>query len=412
MLSYYRINDDFSNFYGKSIIIYGLDKGILIQKKLEEYNIEVNYFAVDIESNYQLVGNKINNIPIINLDELVLKCKSNEKCEVIIGFSDFLEQEKVNKLRAIGINNIIYMFSEFCALLSRIDIHKNIFNDRKLYLKKIIAEWNINNSLVEKDIFDKFTKERKDEEIIINYSPGKTGNHTITATLDKYNRKYINLWHTLKWVDNDVISELKKRTKKIIIGIRDPIAQNVSWIFQVINEVMDIAPYEEDDKDVQKLFDKYIVNNILMPNLKTNANSIYELIYYKMKKSNHLIQNWFEEEIIGCLNIDIFANKVDREAAYNIIRVGDMEIFIYKLERINEIEEELSKFCSINDLKLEKGNEGKNKWYSESYKEFIKKVRMPKEYFSKSYESKYVNFFYSDEEINKFKQKWESNIFN
>lgn len=55
-------------------------------------------------------------------------------------------------------------------------------------------------------------------------------------------------------------------------------------------------------------------------------------------------------------------------------------------------------------------NEARNKYYHRYYIEAQEQLEFSKEYFDWSFNGKVLNHFYSKEDIEKFREKWESHI--
>ena len=82
---------------------------------------------------------------------------------------------------------------------------------------------------------------------------------------------------------------------------------------------------------------------------------------------------------------------------------------ILKLERFdNCLQEAIARFLSINRFKIRNDNISSKKYYSEAYSQFKEAINFPKEYLDKIHENRRVKHFYSKEEIEKFKLKWQT----
>ena len=69
----------------------------------------------------------------------------------------------------------------------------------------------------------------------------------------------------------------------------------------------------------------------------------------------------------------------------------------------------LGNFLNIGKLELVSSNVGTDKWYSEMYKRFKRNFKPTEEYLNIMYDSKYIKHFYTDKEIESFKNKWLGN---
>lgn len=100
----------------------------------------------------------------------------------------------------------------------------------------------------------------------------------------------------------------------------------------------------------------------------------------------------------------------DKEKGYTIIKEGNIEVFVYQLEKLNDVFLELSDWVGVPFEKMVNANKAEDKWVGESYKQACKEIEITQEYFDRCYNEPYVKHFYSDEDIEKFKERWRSHI--
>lgn len=86
-------------------------------------------------------------------------------------------------------------------------------------------------------------------------------------------------------------------------------------------------------------------------------------------------------------------------------------MLLLKLEKLNDLEHIIGDFVGIENFQLTKSNETQLKESGLAYKEFLRDVRLPREFFEYYYcDNPYMDHFYSLEEKVKFKAKWEDHI--
>ncbi len=101
----------------------------------------------------------------------------------------------------------------------------------------------------------------------------------------------------------------------------------------------------------------------------------------------------------------------DKESGYSIIKSGNIEVFVYQLEKLNNIIPQLSEWVGSNPFdQLVNDNIGEAKWTGESYKQAQKELVISQEYFDACFNAPYVKHFYSNEDIEKFKDRWRPHI--
>jgi len=112
--------------------------------------------------------------------------------------------------------------------------------------------------------------------------------------------------------------------------------------------------------------------------------------------------NWFDEEFLPFTGVDVFASPFPHERGWQII---DGRILILKAETSPETKEEgLSEFLR-RPVKLPVVNVGLEKKYSDDYVR-LQANRIPNDYLTSMYNSKYVKHFYTKAEIEAFRDRW------
>lgn len=406
-LSFFKIKD-FNELNKSKVIIFGASKGgqtvnnMLLKNNVEEKNI---LFFCDNNSNLWGKNEENGKKKIISPIELKEYCEWHKK--VIIIIATVVKQfyvEILNQLKELNIENTIILNNELIILEKTLFGIQNLEELQELEIcKKVLSQetsaafrYKFYNELLKKSL-------TKNNQFLFIFLPPKTGSTTIcTSLLFRYS---YNILHTSFWMSQEDKMNYKKWNKKMIIGVREAISENISLIYQLREA------YEGDLFwkwiNPQKLFDYYIVDSILNPVARRNEKryGFEEELGYPM-----LIQSWFEDELETGLNINIFDYPFDKEAGYQIIKVDECEILLYCLESMNSLEKVFGEFVGIENFKFIKANEGKFKWYNDSYQNFKRCVTMPQEYIDISYNSKYMKHFYTEEKILEFREKWEKHV--
>ncbi|MGD1911142.1 MAG: putative capsular polysaccharide synthesis family protein [Rivularia sp. (in: cyanobacteria)] len=249
---------------------------------------------------------------------------------------------------------------------------------------------------------------------IIVYQMPKTGSASIAASLKKIG--FHNVFHIHKLDPNDnypfkysqKLSALlnhkvnNTNTKfKVITCVRDPIARNVSDLFQIL-------------KMGQKFHCNGLVYPLTFPSsekfLKQNMelDEIREL-FLKNYPYHDLPLSWLDEHINKNLGIDLFSYNFPKDKGYLRIYKDNIELLVLKLESSDAIkEEQISEFVGNNRFKLIKTNVTSDDTYDYSrlYNEFKKNLHIPLDYLEKMYSSKFVNHFYSEQEVEFMRSYW------
>jgi hypothetical protein len=192
------------------------------------------------------------------------------------------------------------------------------------------------------------------------------------------------------------IEEIKgQKSIKIITGVREPIARNISWFFQIIDCAC-VFP---------EFFIKYEKGLITMDDIIKkfwSQNFVYGKQY-----------DWFEEELEAVFGIDIASIDFPKEKGYAIANFPDrnIELLVLKLEKLDScLKEALETFLEVENLNCERLDRAdfldENDYLI--YENLRKSLTFSDEYLEEIYDQPLVRHFYTDEEINKFKLKWSS----
>lgn len=174
--------------------------------------------------------------------------------------------------------------------------------------------------------------------------------------------------------------------KKIITMVRDPIAVNLSTVFQWIG---------------RGNADKYFSDQ-----LRKGATFSEAVVELMLRIKNRLF-DWFNEELKEMYGIDVFDYPFDREKGYVIISENTVEILLLKTEKLSQMAGVIGNFIDNDQFELFNENVGNEKEYSHIYKRMKEKLELPKDYIEYYYKNNlYMDHFYTKEEQNKFLLKW------
>ena len=257
------------------------------------------------------------------------------------------------------------------------------------YRKKKLVEHEINrlcndDALRQKeDAFKYFSfLPLHEDEIIIVYQKGKVASSSVYYSIKKYNRNVLHS-HTLAEIgntDEDLSKLLNLKSGKIITLVRDPVARRISEMWQNISN-----------------WPRYSV--------KVDFNEIEQ--YYFKKGFEKGDMEWFDEQIKRFFKINIFDYPFDIESGYSIVKQGNIEILLIKMEKLSELEDVRGEFLGIKDFKLQKNNIGEEKPYRFALQEYKKSFSLSQEELENIYyKFVYTRYFYSEEERRDFYNKW------
>ena len=81
-------------------------------------------------------------------------------------------------------------------------------------------------------------------------------------------------------------------------------------------------------------------------------------------------------------------------------------MIILRLENLNEQKGILGDFLGIDDFQLMNENIASEKWYNPIYKRFKEVYKPTKQELEAIYNSRFMKYFYSPEQIRVFTEKW------
>jgi hypothetical protein len=169
---------------------------------------------------------------------------------------------------------------------------------------------------------------------------------------------------------------------KIISPVRDPISRNVSSFFQDYSDYSK-KEFERLNLDTEKMIDDFI-----------------------NQYQHDVPLTWFDDNIKKYFSIDIYETPFP-EQGVAVYRSHNVSLLVFRIDLDDSLKEKaIREFLSFDSFRLQNKNVSSNKEYYEVYKNFIKTIKLPDEYLSKMKRSKYFNYFYTPDEIEKIICRW------
>ncbi len=424
---------DIRTLQGKQVIIFGTNNiSIELYGIFKFYSIKVlGYALLNKPSKMMIIKNKCKGLTYFEFSKL--QKISRQYSNVIIqslGY-DGGEKEIIKEIAATVNCEVSHL--DYGAILnsfSHLVAFDALKNPIKLHYK--MMRWE-QSCFSRNTVFWRNFKRSNSKNVVLVCSPPKTADFTVNYTIDYVNSlfgndldtkkiNYINLSHQSRMIDKKEC-EKKFGTLKIITGIREPISQNFSRMFQDISSGIGInnwvlgdlavlkygerrkklkeyeALFSESGDDVQKLWESYIERYIY------NEHNVHKLT--NQAKTVQGFIGEFKDYVV-----DILVYPFDKAQGYTIIKEGNTEIFVYQLEKLNAIVPQLSEWMGIPFAELVNGNIGEDSWTGDTYKQALKEIELTQEYFDRCYDEPYVKHFYSETDIEKFKERWRPHIRN
>lgn len=410
--------NDLEVFRGKKVVIYGFNSNTqYLVKVLNMKKIPViGYFTENQLNRNQKMKVKIKTgLSYVNIERL------SRKKDIVVQIESINVRETTSQKDAL--EKLGFTTTEIPASLLLL----SFYGEYQLkYLKKSIIFRTLSSYIyllsyiyMPKNTPKKWASFKKgnNNSPVIICSPRKTADLALDTTFKINNVEFFNLWHKTR-VLNRKKDERSFGTLKVLLGVREPISQNMSLLYQNIGgSAVRNIPYLElfgskrSKKDVLNKYRSLKTCNACNVQDLWNIYSDFYLEMEKRKKYN--FTNGFIQLSINQYKfhlLDPLAYSFDQDKGYTIIKDGNTEVFIYQLEKLNNLVPELSEWVGVPLIKLEKGNVGEEKWVGESYKQAQSHLKITQEYFDKCYDEPYVKHFYSEADIEKFKDRWQSHI--
>jgi hypothetical protein len=204
------------------------------------------------------------------------------------------------------------------------------------------------------------------------------------------------------WLNQFLSIEIGKKTNnrkwKVITLTRDPVARNVSSFFENLEvRVIDSNPTFEIGSDYYDI----------VPTIVTldDIQVLIDLFFEKFRHDSPL--EFFDRELKEAFGIDVYASIFPKSKGYNIYRNSRADVLLIRLEDLNKCAgEAFGELLDIDNFIIRSENVGARKVYAPLYKKFLQTIIWPKSYFDKFYGSKFMNHFYTENEIRGFRENW------
>lgn len=185
-----------------------------------------------------------------------------------------------------------------------------------------------------------------------------------------------------------------RRNWRVVTLVRDPIARNVSSFFQVLQTELGYD-YEARARELWP--------DELMEELRS--------LFWNAWPFHDRPLTYFDEELRSVFGVDVYATPFPTEQGYQVLRGGEVDVLLLKLERLTEnARVAFHEFLGLDDFQVEAANTGEAKPYAETYRQFLSELRVPADYLDRMYGSRYATHFYSPAELASFRRRWGSAI--
>lgn len=414
------ICDHFSCISESDIVIYGTGFwGIQVYQIL--CNLKANILGI---CNTEKVNTVFDHFPVLSIRDI--KEKYDRRTVLIIITSIDYYGEMLRNCESQGFlhANVCSVYAFYQSLFIHFDhsgIPKNLRSE--IMYNLILGEKRIEYQM--KLYALDMLVEAAGESSVFVYQPGKVGSQSVWKSIDDYSIQIHSLVIPFGFPEfprkqlRYYLDKIRSKKVKIITGVREPISRDLAAMFQ--NSDIGLWPYHQFNSNIFWLYGDFLGNRDRklkyseirkrIPRWRKNLeNSFFDLSEVIMKYKLDEF-SWFLYEINRVFDIDVYQEPFDKENGYGVIRKENVEVLIYKLEALNNLEGIIGDFLGQKEFRLKKVNLSGEKIYSATYHSLKKVIRISNKYFNYYYDNNLsYSHFYTEDEINNYKRMWKEHI--
>ena len=175
---------------------------------------------------------------------------------------------------------------------------------------------------------------------------------------------------------------------KIITLVRDPVARDISDLFQNPFHFLGLSGLKGD------LFIAGAISELQTSLASFNEDTDYTVC-------------WFDWELKEMFGVDVYNLPFDPAQGYAIYPTEHADILLLRLEDLSRCASRaFREFLGIKDIKLLIVNEGLSRQLKNEYQQLLGVIVFPQEVLDRVYDSRYSRHFYTETEITGFKKRW------
>lgn len=190
---------------------------------------------------------------------------------------------------------------------------------------------------------------------------------------------------------SDAIAQKRKQRDWYIVStVREPVGRNLS------NFILDIERFHIHD-----FFRRYEQGQI----------SIEETLQVFFREFNHDAHtDWIRDELNANFDLDIYSEPFDPSQGYQILHHGNVHVLILQIERFNDVfRKALEDFFGRPAPQAPRHTHisSEDARAGSAYRAMLERIRLPQSYIDRLYDSQYMRHFYTPDQIEDFRRKWQ-----
>ena len=178
---------------------------------------------------------------------------------------------------------------------------------------------------------------------------------------------------------------LGRSPREVVTIVRDPVARNVSAVFQV--------------NPAYRIFDEAMLE-------RRDPEEMTEAFLDRFHEHDGPL-TWYADEFRTAVGVDVFAAPPPRAGRPSILETGGARVLVMRLEDLDATGgAAIGEFLGLGPLALVTSNRSDGKFYGPAYRHYVDSLALPTEYLDRMYASRFARHFYSAAEIERFRSRW------
>lgn len=382
---YKLLNNWYTIFKEKRFVVWGAgEKGKELGKSVHMHTEKVTFVDMDQAKWGYCCG-----IMVHSPEELL---DYKEEYAIVLSTNDLKIQGNIlDQINQMGLQTVdIYTWYAMWSVLFFMNSDSSLSADFKEHVEKKSELMEIQHR---QKMLEKIMIAQTVNKTVFIYQSKKVGSTAVALSSETvgifgfhvHNFKFLG---SKKWFIREMIKNI---SGKVISIVREPISRQISLLWQY---------WGTTDKDYF-----YLVRENL------NALEKIENRFYAVPNGEDEFE-WYLEEFMDILDINVYEYPFDREKGYSIIEKNGITLLLLKMEKLNDLEHVIGNFLGADSFKLVKANIAGRKKYKYAYENYLENVKIPAQFFKYYYcGNEYMDHFYSEEEKKIFYQKWKDHIY-
>ncbi len=221
------------------------------------------------------------------------------------------------------------------------------------------------------------------------FQMGRVGSHSISRSLEKcYPGKVLHL-HWLTDISlaypqclipySKILVHDRPHPLKVISASREIVSRVLSGIFQYLDNGVDSIHYDQFNDFAEEHFFAYC----------------------------ETISTWFDHHYF--CDLDIYSSGCfDHNERHLRVTTKDLDLLVYRQEDLGSIAHVIQSFLGLEQFEILRENDSSQKYFQETHKKIMREFTVPSSVLQDLYATRYMQFFYTDDERSRFFSYWTS----